>query len=100
MNKEKDRFDLEQEIMGAWHIIDDLRTLLDSWDTLTEDKRLNILIGVADLYDMKFDTMFNTYERLIANQQLKPRDQRLSTYEDLLNREYAEDFVDRYGSNC
>lgn len=100
MNKEKDRFDLEQEIMGAWHIIDDLRTLLDSWDTLTEDRRLNILIGMADLYDMKFDTMFNTFERLIANQQLKPRDQRLSTYEDLLNREYAEDFVDRYGSNC
>jgi hypothetical protein len=100
MNKHKDRFDFEQEIMGAWHIIDDLRTLLDSWDTLTEDKRLNILIGMADLYDMKFDTMFNTFERLIANQQFKSPDQRLSTYEDLLNREYAEDFVDRYGSNC
>ena len=100
MNKEKDRFDFEQEIMGAWHIIDDLRTLLDSWDTLTEDKRLNILIGMADLYDMKFDTMFNTFERLIANQQFKSPDQRLSTYEDLLNREYAEDFVDRYGANC
>jgi hypothetical protein len=100
MNKHKDRFDFEQEIMGAWHIIDDLRTLLDSWDTLTEDKRLNILIGMADLYDMKFDTMFNTFERLIANQQFKSPDQRLSTYEDLLNREYAEDFVDRYGANC
>ena len=100
MNKQKDRFDLEQEIMGAWHIIDDLRTLLDSWDTLTEDKRLNILIGVADLYDMKFDTMFKTFERLIADQQFKSPDQPLSAYEELLNREYAEDLAKRYGFDC
>lgn len=100
MNKNKDRFDFEQEIMGAWHIIDDLRTLLDSWDTLTEDRKLNILIGMADLYDMKFDTMFKTFERLIADQQFKTLDQRLSAYEERLNREYAEDLAKRYGINC
>lgn len=100
MRKQKDRFDFEQEIMCAWHIIEDLRTLLDNWDTLSEDRKLNILIGMADLYDMKFDTMFKTFEKLVANQQFKSLDQRLSAYEEHLNREYAEDLAKRYGFNC
>lgn len=100
MNKQKDRFDLEQEIMGVWHIIDDLKTLMNGWDLLKEDKKLNILIGLADLYDMKFDELFSTFELCIANQEFKSHGQRLSAYEEHLNREYAEDLANRYGFDC
>lgn len=95
MNKQKDRFDLEQEIMDVWHIIDDLRTMMDKWDELKEDKKLNILIGITDLYDLKLDKLFSTFEQCIAKKQFK-----LSNYEELLNREYAEDLAIRYGAHC
>ena len=100
MKEEKNRFDLEQEIMGVWHIIDDLRVLLDNFDTLTEDKKLNILIGLVDLYDMKFNDMFSTFETCIAKQEFKSLDQRLSSYEQFLNREYGEDIARKYGAQC
>lgn len=100
MKEEKNRFDLEQEIMGAWHIIDDLRVLLDNFDSLTEDKKLNILIGLVDLYDIKFNDMFATFESCIAKKEFKSLDQRLSSYEEFLNREYGEDIARKYGAQC
>jgi hypothetical protein len=99
MKEKKDRFDLEQEIMGVWHIIDDLRTLMDKWDELTEDKKLNILIGISDLYDIKLDTLFSTFESCIAKKQLEPY-RHVYSYEESLNREYAEDFARKHGAQC
>jgi hypothetical protein len=67
MDKKIDRFDLEQDIMNAWHICDDLQAVLKAWDSLNEDKKMNILIGINDLYNVKFETLFNTFEQCIKN---------------------------------
>lgn len=59
------RFDLEQEILGCWSIIDDLKVLADTWDQLTEDQKQNILLGLMELYELKFNICFNTFEELL-----------------------------------
>lgn len=104
--KTKDRFDLEQEIMGTWNIIDELKCLADGWDNLTEDNKLNIIIGLIDLYHLKFNTMFDTFEQCISKKEFKGLEDRLASYETSLNQEHAEDIFDKYrpagesGENC
>lgn len=60
--KTKDRFDLEQEIMQCWNVVEDLRILADRNPAIAED-----LKAVAHVYEMRFDNMFNTFEKLIKN---------------------------------
>ena len=69
--KEKSRFDLEQEIMGCWNVVDELKLLIDKWDNITEDEKLNIIIGMASLYQLKFDVMFNTFEDCVHRREFK-----------------------------
>jgi hypothetical protein len=56
------QFDLEQQILDCWGITDDLQTLIDRYDTLSEDDKLNVLIGLKALYHMKFEKTFETFE--------------------------------------
>lgn len=62
---EKNRFDLEQEIMDCWHVVDDLKTLSEQWENVREDEKLNIISGLSSLYQLKFVTLFNTFEQCI-----------------------------------
>ena len=69
MNNYDNYFKLEQSILGCWHIVDDLSELLksdlmDSNDPVSKQKQLNILIGLKELYQLKFDTLFNDFEKL------------------------------------
>jgi hypothetical protein len=64
--KETDRFTLEEKIMNCWRVIDDLKTLGNVYDREhTEDEILNILIGITDLYDQRFNELFDTFEECI-----------------------------------
>lgn len=65
------QFDLEQEILDCWGITDDLQTLIDRYDTMSEDDKLNVLIGLKTLYHMKFERTFETFEKLIREQYLE-----------------------------
>lgn len=71
--KQKDRFDLEQEILGAWHMVSDLKVLLDNWDKTNEDGRQNIIIGLISLYELKFEALFNTFEECVHQASLGPQ---------------------------
>jgi hypothetical protein len=70
------RFDLEQQIMDCWHIVDDLKILteyvLDSDDAGVDkkDKVANVLIGLEQLYAIKFDKMFRTFEQMIKDKNI------------------------------
>lgn len=63
------QFDLEQRIMQCWDVIDDLDILytnvLDSDPPLTEDHIANVLLGMKQLYDMKFYTLMSTFEKFL-----------------------------------
>lgn len=64
------RFDLEQEIMKCWNVVDDIDTLYETLGDrhLTQDEVLNALLGMKTMYQMKFDKMFRVFESMIHEQ--------------------------------
>jgi len=67
-----DRFDLEQQIMACWNITSDIDTLCEGVleSDMTTDQIANILLGMKQLYELKFDKMFRTFEELIQNKSI------------------------------
>jgi hypothetical protein len=67
-----DRFDLEQQILSVWQITSELETLSEAVveSNLTADQTANILIGVEQLYNLKFEKLFATFEQLVHNRQI------------------------------
>lgn len=68
------QFDLEQQIMHCWNVCEDLQILytfiLDSSEcekvpAAVVDKISNALLGMETMYNMKFDRLFNTFERYL-----------------------------------
>lgn len=55
---------LEQPFMNCWSIIDDLQILYENIDSLDEDEVSNTLLGIIELYKLKFDKAYNIYERM------------------------------------
>ena len=60
MEAGKTRFDMEQEIMQAWQVLDDIRMLSAREGTEKEDWD-----AVVRLYQIRFETLFETFEQLI-----------------------------------
>jgi hypothetical protein len=58
----KTRFDMEQEIMTAWQVLDDIRMLSARDSTTKEDWD-----AVHRLYQIRFETLFETFEQLIKD---------------------------------
>jgi hypothetical protein len=69
----KDRFDLEQEILDCWGITDDLDVIISSEQLELDDEILNILIGLKSLYQLKFQRTFETFEQLVTQRNLDHR---------------------------
>lgn len=67
----KNRFDLEQEIMGCWAVVDDIKLLYEEFgdNSMTNDKVMNLLLGIHELYALKFDRMFRTFEICCHNRE-------------------------------
>lgn len=65
-----DRFDLEQNIMQCWNVTDDIQLYLDMYDNMDEDQKMNFLIGLKQMYQMKFERCFNSFEKCIANKKI------------------------------
>ena len=57
-------FDLEQQILDCWTITSQIDTLLEGVleHEITRDQIANVLMGLKDLYDIKFDKTFRTFE--------------------------------------
>ena len=58
--KTKTRFEMEQEIMQAWQVLDDIKMLSARAGTTQEDWD-----AVYRLYQIRFETLFETFENLI-----------------------------------
>jgi hypothetical protein len=64
-------FDLEQQILQCWNVVDDIKLLykhfgdnprFEGLDPKAEDEMMNLLLGLESMYQLKFDTMFRTFE--------------------------------------
>lgn len=73
MSFNTDRFDLEQQIMSCWNICEDIKAIYKMTDMrqLSEDELLNAMIGLETIYQMKFEILFDMFERMIKNGQIK-----------------------------
>jgi len=77
-NGSKDRFVLEQNVMNCWEIIEDLDLLADSiinsdkysLGPEDEDRVVNKLTGIKELYEMRFDRLWDTFEDMVKHGQL------------------------------
>lgn len=73
----KTRFDLEQEIMDCWNVtadMDDLYSYVMNGEENAEydrDKVANILLGMIQLYDLKFDKLFHTFSDCVKAGEFK-----------------------------
>lgn len=65
----KKQFDLEQQILDCWHITDDLDTLATGVmeHGYDEDKVANIVLGLKELYHIKFEKCFETFESFLKD---------------------------------
>lgn len=63
-------FDLEQQILDCWNITTDLKTLCTAVgeEQVSQDEIMNILIGLEQLYGLKFDQLFSTFEEHLREQ--------------------------------
>ena len=64
-------FDLEQQIVECWNVVDDIDMLyhhfgdnprFSGMDAKAEDEMMNLLLGVKSMYSLKFQRMWDTYE--------------------------------------
>jgi len=72
----RNRFDLEQDIMNCWSVVDDIKELsrckMDRRE-MTEDEVNNYLLGLETIYQVKFERLFETFEMLIRQNAFNDR---------------------------
>lgn len=59
-----DRFDLEEQLLACWQVVDDIQILQKSYDKMDDDSRTNLLQGLVELYKLKFERVWSTYENM------------------------------------
>jgi len=64
IEKTKDRFDLEQEILQCWNITDDIKSYVAESATSEE------FAALAQYYERKFDRLWNTFESMIHERKM------------------------------
>jgi hypothetical protein len=58
------KFELEQQILGCWNVCEDLDLLVTRWNNLTDEERKEFILGLKQLYQLKFEQAFETFEKL------------------------------------
>ena len=64
-------FDFEQQIMKCWNVTDDINAVYKGVGNtdMTKDQIMNALLGMQELYNLKFEELFNQFNTLMKTQQ-------------------------------
>jgi hypothetical protein len=59
-------FGLEQEIMNAWRVVDDIDLLYENVieTDMSTDDIANVLLGLKGVYSMRFQKLFDAFEEV------------------------------------
>ena len=70
--KMSDRFDLEEQMLNCWNVTKDINVLTEGVmeKDLTKDQIANALMGLEQIYDLKFDKMWTTFIKLIEDKKI------------------------------
>ena len=60
---DQNRFDLEQNIMNCWHVVDDLDLIVERDDVSTETVR-----AISTLYKQRFEYLWENFENCCADE--------------------------------
>lgn len=67
------RFDLEQQIMACWSVVEDIDLVYEAHGDV--DKELaNVLLGLKTLYQLKFEKLFHIFESCVKKKELRDDD--------------------------
>jgi len=73
-------YDLEPMIMDCWKVCNDLETVFkqigDGEREPTQDELINTLMGIHQLYEWKFEQLFEMFEMVIRMQRENNNDSR------------------------
>lgn len=66
------RFDLEQQILDAWKITDEIELVYENIlnRDMSKDEITNVLLGLKSLYQLKFNKLWDTFEQCVGNKEL------------------------------
>lgn len=84
-------FDFEQNIMNCWNVTNDIEYLskyvgnMEGLDAKQQDMILNVLMGMHDLYEIKFNALFDNFEKLTLEYH-----QNKNALEELRNKKLCE----------
>lgn len=58
---------MEQKIMDCWAVVEDMKVLYEALldKDLSQERAANVLLGLQELYDLKFQNLFDNYTQLI-----------------------------------
>ena len=62
-----DRFDLEEKIMNAWHLTEDLKLLCKASERMDTDQMMSAIDGLQIFAEMRFHELWDTFEKCIQN---------------------------------
>lgn len=62
--KSRNRFDLEQEILECWKVVNDLEMYVEQ-DATTEDFKV-----LAQYYERKFSRLWDTFENMVHERKM------------------------------
>ncbi len=68
-----DRFDLEQQIMKCWNIVEEIQLLNENVlerDEMSKDEISNFLLGLSTIYDMKFNKLFDQFGTMVQEKKI------------------------------
>ncbi len=79
----KNRFDLEQQIMECWNVTTDINDVYEyvmngdgsELSTGERDRVANILLGISQLYELKFNKLFDTFEECLSKREFNETNQ-------------------------
>ena len=64
-----DRFDLEEQIITCWNILDELKMIVEPMEYHHIDRKR--IEAVIELYDMKFNQLWNIFSELVDSNQFR-----------------------------
>ena len=69
MTTKPTRFDVEAQIHACWNVVEDIDILLEGVcdKEMTPDQIANALLGMKEIYALRFDKLFRTFEKTIPS---------------------------------
>ncbi len=60
-------YKLEQHILECWGVTNDMNVLYQAVlnDDVSKEDTANILLGMKELYEIKFNNLWNVFERIV-----------------------------------